>query len=151
MSIRNRACPPKSHDQQTRTSTRSCDNNKHLHYISDPPRSTAITMSAPSSPEPSFESEEHPVSNGSTTQATEAAANEPSRAHSPRRRSIQFSVGGTESQFPTRSMSFKDKRRSYSESPAKEESPDKDSKNLAVNRGPSPPPPKYVLTHNDTF
>ncbi|KAJ5804871.1 hypothetical protein N7474_010758 [Penicillium riverlandense] len=96
-------------------------------------------MSAPSSPRPSFESEEHPVSNGSTAQATEAAS---TRAHSPRRRSIQFSVGGTESQLPTRSMSFKDKRRSYGESPTKEESPDKDSKHLAVNRGPSPPPPK---------
>ncbi|KAJ5604890.1 hypothetical protein N7510_010044 [Penicillium lagena] len=99
-------------------------------------------MSAPPSPKPSFESEELPVSSSSTTQATEAASNERSRAHSPRRRSIQFSVGDTESQLPTRSMSFKDKRRSYGESPTKEDPADKDSKSLAANRGPSPPPPK---------
>lgn len=91
------------------------------------------------------------MSNSSSTQATEAASTDQSRAHSPRRRSIQFSVGGTESQLPTRSTSFIEKRRSRGDSPTKEDPADKDSKLLAVNRGPSPPPPKYVLTHNDTF
>ncbi|CAL5869482.1 uncharacterized protein PFLUO_LOCUS3711 [Penicillium psychrofluorescens] len=99
-------------------------------------------MSALSSPKPSFESEERPVSNSSSTQATEAASTDQSRAHSPRRRSIQFSVGGTESQLPTRSTSFIEKRRSRGDSPTKEDPADKDSKLLAVNRGPSPPPPK---------
>lgn len=105
-------------------------------------------MSASPSPKPSFESEDRPESSAGMSQ--DAGTNQPShvsfgdnpRNYSPRRRSIQFNVGATQSQLPTRSLSFKDKRRSYGDAPIREAEVEREPRPLSTTRGPSPPPPK---------
>jgi hypothetical protein len=58
---------------------------------------------------------------------------------SPRRKSIQFNIGGVEAQSPVRrSSSVKVQKRSQIEVP------EKDQKSGSVSRGLSPPPPRYV-------
>ncbi|KAJ5281624.1 hypothetical protein N7478_006996 [Penicillium angulare] len=114
-------------------------------------------MSAPPSPKPSFESEDRPESRASMSQPAGSNQSpggitfedEP-RARSPRRKSIQFNVGSAEAQLPTRSLSFKDKRRSQGESGLakdldaveREKEQEKEQRPLSVSRGLSPPPPQ---------
>ncbi|KAJ5569826.1 uncharacterized protein N7459_009256 [Penicillium hispanicum] len=107
-------------------------------------------MSAPTSPKPSFESEDRPNSSQSLPQNTSSghtrniSFEETPRSHSPHRRSIQFNVGTAERQLPTRSLSFKDKekRLSFSETPVRDLDGEREQRPLPISRGPSPPPPK---------
>ncbi|KAJ6135800.1 hypothetical protein N7512_000960 [Penicillium capsulatum] len=105
-------------------------------------------MSSSSSPKPSFESEDRPVSSAGmaqdagTNQASHISFGDDPRNHSPRRRSIQFNVGAAEAQLPTRSQSFKDKWRSYGDAPIREAEVEREPRPLPTSRGPSPPPPK---------
>ncbi|CAI7565511.1 unnamed protein product [Penicillium glandicola] len=104
-------------------------------------------MSAPTSPKVSSESAGQPEFGD---HMIPAAGSGHTRSHSgeakPRsnRRSIQFSVGAAEAQLPTRSLSFKEKRLSYGDTPTREllEEKEREQKAAQLNRGPSPPPPK---------
>ncbi|KAJ5232369.1 hypothetical protein N7468_005325 [Penicillium chermesinum] len=103
-------------------------------------------MSAPASPKPSFESEDRPGSCETTTQVPgsnhlPSVAFEDNLASGPRRKSIQFQVG-SEAKLPTRSVSFKDKRRSHVDASTKDLEVEKEQRPLSTVRGPSPPPPK---------
>ncbi|KAJ5759650.1 hypothetical protein N7520_006806 [Penicillium odoratum] len=102
-------------------------------------------MSAPPIPKPSFESDDRPDSMASMTQSSTSpggiASREP-RARSPRRKSIQFNVGSAEAQLPSRSLSFKEKRRSQGDGvPIRDPEVEREQR-LSVSRGLSPPPPK---------
>ncbi|OGE53823.1 hypothetical protein PENARI_c007G11319 [Penicillium arizonense] len=106
-------------------------------------------MSAPASPELSFDSDDRPESRDHTTKTTSSGhtrnASDKSRDYSPRRRSIQFSVGAAEAQLPARKSSLREKRLSYGDTPTRErelEEKDRECKAALANRGPSPPPPK---------
>ncbi|KAJ5346460.1 hypothetical protein N7541_008942 [Penicillium brevicompactum] len=110
-------------------------------------------MSAPSSPKPSFETQGRPRSSDHTTPAAGSghtrslSGDVPTRDKSPRRRSIQFSVGAAQSQLPTRSSSIKsnvkEKRLSYGDTPTRDlEEKEREHRAAQLNRGPSPPPPK---------
>ncbi|KAJ5143673.1 uncharacterized protein N7515_002460 [Penicillium bovifimosum] len=101
-------------------------------------------MSAPTSPKASFDIGERPKCRDHTIPAAGSGHNrslsgdaKPTE-RSPHRRSIQFSVGGSEALLPTRSASFKEKRLSSRELEEKES----EHKAAKLNRGPSPPPPK---------
>ncbi|KAJ5171512.1 UspA [Penicillium coprophilum] len=106
-------------------------------------------MSTPNSPRRSSESAGRPESRDHTISAagsghTRSLSGEVQpRSH---RRSIQFSVDSAESQLPTRSSSFKEKRLSYGDTPTREleekEKREREHKAAQSNRGPSPPPPK---------
>ncbi|KAJ5105504.1 hypothetical protein NUU61_002851 [Penicillium alfredii] len=105
-------------------------------------------MSAPTSPKSSFESDRRPqpraqspaLPAGSSPTHNSSSDDRP-RNRSPRRRSIQFNVEFAQAQLPTRSHSFKDKRRSYGD-PLSREVDEKDHRPALTPRGPSPPPPK---------
>ncbi|KAJ5725684.1 uncharacterized protein N7483_007041 [Penicillium malachiteum] len=113
-------------------------------------------MSAPPSPKPSIDSDDHPVSRTSLSKTSSGPTQSPGgisfgkqpRARSPRRKSIQFNVGSAEAQLPSRSLSFK--RRSLNENPEldrtisreREREREGESRTLSVSRGPSPPPPR---------
>lgn len=74
------------------------------------------------------------------------------RARSPRRKSIQFNVGAAEAQLPSRSLSFKDKRRSQGDNtPIRDVEVEREQRPLSVSRGLSPPPPKYVFNVSKSF
>lgn len=107
-------------------------------------------MSAPTSPRASSESAERPELKDHTIPAAGSGhTRSPSGEAKPKnqRRSIQFSVGAAETQLPSRSLSFKEKRLSYGDTPTREllEEKEREHKATVLNRGPSPPPPKYVL------
>ncbi|CAG7935554.1 unnamed protein product [Penicillium salamii] len=110
-------------------------------------------MSAENSPKPSFETEERPGSSDHTTSAAGSghtrnlSSDAIPRDRSPRRRSIQFSVGAAQAQLPTRSSSIKsstkEKRLSYGDTPTRTfEDKEREHRAAQLNRGPSPPPPK---------
>ncbi|KAJ5556380.1 UspA [Penicillium frequentans] len=106
-------------------------------------------MSAPPSPKPSFESDDRPgsrasMAHSSVTQSPGGISfGEEPRARSPRRKSIQFNVGAAEAQLPSRSLSFKDKRRSQGDNtPIRDVEVEREQRPLSVSRGLSPPPPK---------
>ncbi|CAG8140616.1 unnamed protein product [Penicillium nalgiovense] len=104
-------------------------------------------MSAPTSPRPSSESAERPELKDHTIPAAGSGhTRSPSGEAKPKsqRRSIQFSVGAAEAQLPSRSLSFKEKRPSYGDTPTREllEEKEREHKATVLNRGPSPPPPK---------
>ncbi|KAJ5373282.1 UspA [Penicillium concentricum] len=105
-------------------------------------------MSTPTSPRRSSESAGRPEFRDHTIPAagsghTRSLSGEVQpRSH---RRSIQFSVDAAESQLPTRSSSFKEKRLSYGDTPREleeKEKTEREHKAAQLNRGPSPPPPK---------
>ncbi|KAJ5673795.1 hypothetical protein N7462_009234 [Penicillium macrosclerotiorum] len=105
-------------------------------------------MSASSSPKHSFESEERlestqdiPKGPDSGQRSSISFETKP-RQHSPRRRSIQFSVGAAEAQLPTRSQSIKEKRLSYADAQPRELEIEREPRALSTTRGLSPPPPK---------
>ena len=114
--------------------------------------SNLYKMSAPTSPRPSFESEDRPDASQSMPQTSDISHSRNNsldgkpRTYSPRRRSIQFNVGPAEAQLPTRSLSFKDKekRLSFGEPLNRDLESDREQRTLQTSRGPSPPPPKYV-------
>ncbi|KAJ5814158.1 UspA [Penicillium pulvis] len=106
-------------------------------------------MSGPPSPKPSFESDDRPgsrasMAHSSVTQSPGGISfGEEPRARSPRRKSIQFNVGAAEAQLPSRSLSFKDKRRSQGDNtPIRDVEVEREQRPLSVSRGLSPPPPK---------
>ncbi|KAJ5542468.1 hypothetical protein N7535_004889 [Penicillium sp. DV-2018c] len=106
-------------------------------------------MPAPTSPKASSEIGERPKSRDHTIPAAgpghhrSLSGDAKPIERSPHRRSIQFSVGGSESLLPTRSASFKEKRRSYGDVLAREqEEKEREHKAAKSNRGLSPPPPK---------
>ncbi|KAJ5811190.1 UspA [Penicillium robsamsonii] len=106
-------------------------------------------MSAPTSPRRSSESagrpefRDHTIPVAGSGHTRSASGEVQPRSH---RRSIQFSVDAAESQLPTRSSSFKEKRLSYGDTPTREleekEKREREHKAAQLNRGPSPPPPK---------
>lgn len=110
-------------------------------------------MSAPTSPAASFECDERPGSSQSMSQPTESghkrsiSFEDTPRAHSPRRRSIQFNVDSAEALLPMRPANNKEKekRLSYSETPGREAEADREQRPMPASRGPSPPPPRCVL------
>ncbi|KAJ5787149.1 hypothetical protein N7457_002139 [Penicillium paradoxum] len=106
-------------------------------------------MSAANSPRRSFEADERPescdhtISPAGSGHARSLSADVKPTDPSPQRRSIQFSVGPAETQLPTRSLSFKDKRLSYGDTPTRDiEEKEREHKHVQSSRGPSPPPPK---------
>lgn len=112
------------------------------------------TMSAQSSPKPSFESDERPDSSQSLTPPA-VSGHRPSisfganpRSQSPRRRSIQFNVGNAEMQLPSRTHNPKEKRLSYADAPIRDLDVEREPRALSTSRGPSPPPPKYVVRYS---
>ena len=109
-----------------------------------------LLMSAPTSPRRSSESAGGSESRDHTIPAAGSGHTRSlSGEVKPRsqRRSIQFSVDAAEAQLPSRSSSFKEKRLSYGDTPTREllEEREREHKAAQLNRGPSPPPPKYVL------
>jgi hypothetical protein len=123
-----------------------------LHPCSFASSKINLLMSAPTSPRASSESAERPElkdQDHTIPPAGSGHTRSPSGEAKPKskRRSIQFSVGAAEAQLPSRSLSFKEKRVSYGGTPTREllEEKEREHKATALNRGPSPPPPKYVL------
>lgn len=109
-----------------------------------------LLMSAPTSPKSSLGSAGRPKLGDHTIPiAGSGHTRSLSGEVKPRsqRRSIQFSVDSAEAQLPTRSSSFREKRLSYGDTPTREllEEKEREQKAAQLNRGPSPPPPKYVL------
>ncbi|KAJ5502295.1 UspA [Penicillium fimorum] len=106
-------------------------------------------MSTPTSPRRSSESaggsefRDHTIPAAGSGHTRSVAGEVQPRSH---RRSIQFSVDAAESQLPTRSPSFREKRLSYGDTPTREleekEKREREHKAAQLNRGPSPPPPK---------
>ncbi|KAJ5445293.1 UspA [Penicillium cf. griseofulvum] len=103
-------------------------------------------MSGPTSPRRSSESagpesSDHTIPVAGSGHTRSLSGEVQPRSH---RRSIQFSVDSAESQLPSRSSSFKEKRLSYADTPTREEREKKEREHKAaqLNRGPSPPPPK---------
>lgn len=103
-------------------------------------------MSAPTSPTVSSESVERPELGDHTISAGSGHTRGLSSEDKPKnqRRSIQFSIA--EAQLPSRPSSFKEKRLSYGDTPSREllEEKEREHKAAQLNRGPSPPPPKYA-------
>ncbi|KAJ5176193.1 uncharacterized protein N7482_002070 [Penicillium canariense] len=104
-------------------------------------------MSAQSSPKTSSDSEDRPDSIQFSPQPP-ASHHRPSisfeaktRNQSPRRRSIQFNVGNTDTQLHSRS-GVKERRPLYAEAPPRELDVEREQRPLSTSRGPSPPPPK---------
>jgi len=112
-------------------------------------------MSAPPSPIHSGESDDRPSTSESAQQTKKPGhgrsisfEDTKPRTHSPRRRSIQFNVGAAEAQLPTRSPSVKEKKLSFGGDQfirEDEDESDREQRHHSITRGPSPPPPKYVL------
>lgn len=140
-----------SHPQQQSTSARK----PTVQYSSalDSCLTDSYRMSeSKTSPKASFDFEErpgsghtNPVAGSGHTRSMSGDVNP--RNRSPQRRSIQFSIGATKVQLPTRSTrssSMKEKSLSYGDTPTRDLEREKDPRATQLTRGPSPPPPKYA-------
>lgn len=109
-------------------------------------------MSESKSSKPSFDSEErsgssHTIPVAGSGHTRSMSGDVKPRNRSPQRRSIQFSIGAAKAQLTTRSTrssSMKEKSLSYGDTPTRDLEREKEPKVTQLNRGPSPPPPKYA-------